>query len=88
MNNQAGQRKQNDPLRILVVGAHPADVFDQSGGTMAHHTARGDWVGCIVLTHGARIHDKVICDQMAHETEIPPADQLVPLMASRADVKA
>ena len=23
------------PLRLLCIGAHPADVFDQSGGTMA-----------------------------------------------------
>ena len=47
-----------EPLRILCIGAHPADIFDQSGGTMAHHTARGDYVACIVLTHGVRIHDQ------------------------------
>ncbi|MBI2501895.1 MAG: PIG-L family deacetylase [Candidatus Latescibacteria bacterium] len=41
------------PLRLLSIGAHPADVFDQSGGTMAHHASRGDYVGCVVLTHGA-----------------------------------
>ena len=27
----------NCPLRILSIGAHPADIFDQSGGAMAHH---------------------------------------------------
>ena len=43
-------------LRILSIGAHPADIFDQSGGTMAHHVQRGDYVGCVVLTHGARVH--------------------------------
>ena len=30
-----------EPLRIVSIGAHPADIFDQSGGTMAHHTSRG-----------------------------------------------
>jgi len=29
----------SESLRILSVGAHPADIFDQSGGTMA--TPRG-----------------------------------------------
>jgi LmbE family N-acetylglucosaminyl deacetylase len=37
-----GEPPVSDPLRIVSIGAHPADVFDQSGGTMAHHTARGD----------------------------------------------
>ncbi len=76
------------PLRILVIGAHPADIFDQSAGTMAHHTARGDWVGCVVLTHGARVHDRVISDQMFKSSSVPPADELAALMAQRSDVKA
>lgn len=75
-------------LRILVIGAHPADIFDQSGGTMAHHTARGDWVGCVVLTHGARVHDKVISDQMFHQKSVPDADTLTRLMAERSDLKS
>src|ERR1700753_1409605 len=75
-------------LRLLSIGAHPADVFDQSGGTMAHHVRRGDWVGCMVLTHGLRVHDKVISDEMFGRKHIPPADELKPLMAERADVKA
>lgn len=77
-----------EPLRILSVGAHPADIFDQSGGTMAHHAARGDYVGCVVLTHGARVHDKVISDEMHHRSEVPEADELQSLMAERSDVKA
>src|SRR3954452_10016456 len=76
-----------DPLRLLSIGAHPADIFDQSGGTMAHHVARGDWVGCVVLTHGARVHDQVISDSMYHRTEIPDAPELTRLMLERADVK-
>ena len=76
------------PLRILSVGAHPADIFDQSGGTMAHHAARGDYVGCVVLTHGARVHDAVISDDMHHRSEVPAAAELEALIAERSDVKA
>ncbi len=77
-----------EPLRIVSIGAHPADVFDQSGGTMAHHAARGDYVACVVLTHGARVHDKVISDSMFHRQEIPGSRELTALMAERAEVKA
>jgi len=76
------------PLRILSVGAHPADVFDQSGGTMAHHTRRGDYVACVILTHGARVHDQVISESMSHREEIPESTELLALMAERSDVKA
>ena len=38
-----------EKLTILVVGGHPADVFDHCGGTMAHHIQQGDNV---VLTAG------------------------------------
>lgn len=77
-----------EPLRIVSIGAHPADIFDQSGGTMSHHVARGDAVSCIVLTHGARVHDRVISDEMFHRREIPEASELRDLMAERSDVKA
>ena len=75
------------PLRILVVGGHPADVFDQSGGTMAHHIQRGDWVGCAVVTTGVRVHDKVIANEMQHRQKIPDAEELKKTMAKRAEVK-
>jgi len=77
-----------EQLRILSIGAHPADVFDQSGGTMAHHAERGDWVGCVVLTHGARVHDTIISDSMFHRDEVPEAEELEATMQDRADVKA
>ena len=80
--------KPNQPLRILSIGAHPADVFDQSGGTMAHHTARGDYVACISVTHGARVHDTVISDGMYHREEIPEAPALDQMIVDRSDVKA
>ena len=60
-----------EPLRILSIGAHPADVFDQCGGTLAHHASRGDYVACLVLTHGARVHDELISDDMQHRKTIP-----------------
>ena len=78
----------NCPLRILSIGAHPADIFDQSGGAMAHHAARGDYVACVVLTHGARIHDQVISDSMFHREQVPIGDELLKMMAERSDVKA
>jgi len=77
----------NPPLRLVSIGAHPADVFDQSGGAMAHHTARGDYVACISLTHGARVHDTVVSDSMYHRQEIPAAAELAQLMGDRSDVK-
>lgn len=77
-----------EPLRLLSIGAHPADIFDQSGGTMAHHVQRGDYVACVVLTHGARVHDAVISDEMFHREEIPEGSELVELMKERSDVKA
>jgi LmbE family N-acetylglucosaminyl deacetylase len=75
------------PLRILVIGAHPADAFDQSGGTMAHHIERGDWVGCAVLTTGVRVHDKVVTDEMQKRKAIPEAEELKKIMAERSPVK-
>ena len=77
-----------EPLRIVSIGAHPADIFDQSGGTMAHHTSRGDYVACVVLTHGARVHDAVISDAMFHREEVPDQAELMKLMEDRSDVKA
>ncbi len=77
----------NPSMRILSIGAHPADVFDQSGGTMAHHVARGDHVACVVLTHGARVHDRAI-DALFHNSEIPVGDALQNIMLERSRVKA
>ncbi|MBM3458951.1 MAG: hypothetical protein FJX77_10525, partial [Armatimonadetes bacterium] len=75
------------PLRLLSIGAHPADVFDQSGGAMAHHAGRGDWVGCVVLTHGARVHDAVISDELFRRQQVPEGPALQALMQERADAK-
>ncbi len=40
----------------MIVAAHPADSFDQAGGTLAHHAARGDSVTAVVTTTGVRSH--------------------------------
>ena len=77
----------DEPLRLLSIGAHPADVFDQSGGTMAHHAEKGDWVGCVVLTHGARVHDKVISNDLFKSDKVPEAEELERMMEERAEVK-
>lgn len=60
MENQGKDRQK---LTILVVGAHPADVFDHCGGTMARHVAAGDRVVCASLTGGLRIHDTVLSEE-------------------------
>jgi len=78
----------SEPLRIVCIGAHPADTFDQAGGTLAHHSARGDAVTCIALTHGARVHDELVSADMYHREEIPAADELEQMMGDRSDVKA
>ncbi|WP_425397631.1 PIG-L deacetylase family protein [Aeoliella sp.] len=79
--------KSAEGLTILVVGAHPADVFDQCGGTMAHHVARGDRVYCAVMTTGVRVHDKVISDDMEHAVSVPEAEKLNAMMEERSKVK-
>jgi LmbE family N-acetylglucosaminyl deacetylase len=78
----------NKKLRLLSIGAHPADVFDQCAGTMAHHAKRGDYIACLSLTHGARVHDKVISNEMQNASSIPEGAELLRLIAERTDVKA
>ena len=36
-------------MNILVVGGHPADMFDHCGGTMYHHIQQGDKVVVFTL---------------------------------------
>ena len=75
------------PLRILLVGGHPADAFDNAGGTLCHHVRRGDQVTCLVLTQGARVHDEVISGAMRRRERVPEAEELERLMRERAEVK-
>ena len=62
-----------EKLTILVVGGHPADVFDHCGGTLAHHIQQGDNVVCLALTQGLRIHDIVISEK--YRTGIPEEEK-------------
>ena len=87
MNKENCETASEGKLRILSIGAHPADTFDQCAGTLAHHAQRGDHITCLSLTHGARIHDKVVSEEMQHASFIPDAQKLSTLMAERTDVK-
>jgi 4-oxalomesaconate hydratase len=74
-------------LKLLVIGGHPADVFDHCGGTMAHHVRRGDQVTALALTQGLRIHDQVISEQMRFQTDRPDREALDRLIQERASNK-
>jgi LmbE family N-acetylglucosaminyl deacetylase len=41
----------------MNTGGHPADAFDNVGGTLANHVARGDQVTVVVMSHGVFSHD-------------------------------
>jgi len=75
------------PLRLLSIGAHPADTFDQNAGALAHHASRGDYVACISMTNGTRIHDEVISDSMFHRDQVPDGPELLDLMSRQTGVK-
>ncbi|OHB54602.1 MAG: hypothetical protein A2Y12_09795 [Planctomycetes bacterium GWF2_42_9] len=75
------------PLKLLVVGGHPADAFDNAGGTCLHHTRLGDTVSALVLTNGARVHDVVISDGMRRKKQIPQGKKLEKLLEIRSKVK-
>jgi len=46
----------SEPVRIMGIYAHPADVATEAGGTMAVHADRGDDVTAVVLSDGIRMH--------------------------------
>jgi len=76
-----------EKINILVVGGHPADVFDTCGGTMAHHVRRGDNVTTLALTNGVRIHDVVISEEMRFQKERPDPERLEKIIQERCRVK-
>ena len=45
-----------EPLRIMGIYAHPADVATEAAGTMAVHADRGDELTAVVLSDGIRMH--------------------------------
>ena len=52
------------PARIMVVGAHPVDVFDSTGGTCAEHIAQGDHVIAVICTSGIHTHNERLLDEL------------------------
>ena len=74
-------------MRILVVGGHPADVFDHCGGTLAHHVRAGDGVTCLTLTQGLRIHDEVVSEVFRFGTKDYSKEEIERICAEREKVK-
>ena len=46
----------SDPIRIMGIYAHPADLATEAAGTMAIHADRGDRVTAVMLSDGIRMH--------------------------------
>ena len=46
----------SDPIRIMGIYAHPADLATEAAGTMAIHADRGDRVVAVMLSDGIRMH--------------------------------
>ena len=74
-------------LNILIVGGHPADAFDNAGGTLCHHAERGDNVTALVLTHGMRVHDVVIAEELRMRETAPDPETLAEMIQERSRVK-
>ena len=76
----------SEPLRIMVIAGHPADMFDHCGGTLCHHIRRGDSVTCLSLTQGLRIHDEVIYDLFRKENNFSEEEKAA-IIAERQRIK-
>jgi len=74
-------------MKILVVGGHPADVFDHCGGTLLHHTRAGDEVVCLALTQGIRVHDEIVSEVFRFGTEGYTEDEIERICTEREQVK-
>ena len=62
---------------ILNIGGHPKDCLIYSGGTVAKHAARGDYVCNLAVTHGVRWTHWRAIDALAATGEAPDIDALV-----------
>ena len=74
-------------MKILVVGGHPADIFDHCGGTMYHHVQQGDEVVGVSITQGLRVHDEVIYDIFRHKANDYTQEELDKIIEERQQVK-
>lgn len=77
----------SEKLRLLVIGGHPADVFDHCGGTLAHHVQNGDHVTCLALTQGLRIHDVVVSEVFRFGTEGYSREEIERICREREEAK-
>jgi len=73
--------------RILVIGGHPADVFDHCGGTLAHHVRAGDKVTCLALTQGLRVHDIVVSEIFRFGTDGYSKEEIDRICREREEAK-
>lgn len=74
-------------LKLLVVAAHPADMFDHCGGTLLNHSKRGDTVVTLSVTNGIRIHDIVISEEYRFAEKKPKGAVLDDLIKKRINEK-
>ncbi len=74
-------------MNILVVGGHPADMFDHCGGTLYHHIKQGDKVTCASITQGLRCHDEVIYDLFRERNRELSQEEIDSIIKERTEVK-
>ena len=74
-------------MKILVVGGHPADIFDHCGGTMYHHVQQGDEVVGVSITQGLRVHDEVIYDIFRHKANDYTQEELDKIIEERQQAR-
>jgi len=60
-----------EPLRIMGIYAHPADVATEAAGTMAIHADRGDELTAVVLSDGIRMHPHYLTVGEGAESQEP-----------------
>ena len=72
-----------EPIRLLVVTAHPHD-FTHMAGTCGMHVDRGDSVTVVSVTGGANIHN----EPLERELRKPPAERNMDIVNESADVYA
>jgi 4-oxalomesaconate hydratase len=77
----------DEKMSIMVLGGHPADVFDHCGGTLAHHIRNGDRVVCVTLTQGLRIHDEVVSEVFRFGTSGYSKEEIEKILVEREQVK-
>ena len=82
-----GEKEREKIMNILVIGGHPADVFDHAGGTLAHHVQNGDHVTCLALTQGLRVHDIVVSEVFRFGTEGYSEEQINKICEEREEAK-